>query len=240
VKARSKQTGTAKRKRRTIGRPSSESQAVGRDALLAKTCELLRELPPEKVTRAEVARYTNVDPSLIRYYFEDRASLLVAAAEKLTADFAKNLDNAVKHSDNSPRSLLRARVHTLFDLNTEHPYFHRLLLQEIVPSNAPAAKKLMEELTRRAVGGYEAILAAGAKDGSLQRANPAYLLLAVIGLCEFFIAGLPILQIASPTKLDQNTVTREYREFVGELVLNGLSGTNVSRKSPAGRRGREG
>jgi TetR/AcrR family transcriptional regulator len=206
---------------------------VGRDALLAKTCELLRELSPEKVTRAAVARYTNVDPSLIRYYFQDRASLLVAAAEKLTADFAKNLDSAVKDSDNSPRSLLRARVHALFDLNVEHPYFHRLLLQEIEPSSAPAAKKLMRELTDRAVGGYEAVLTAGAKDGSLQRANPAYLLLAVIGLCEFFVAGLPILKLASATKLDQKAATSEYREFIGELVLNGLSGAHSGGKSPA-------
>jgi AcrR family transcriptional regulator len=224
VSTKKKQSGTPKRKRRAIGRPSSDQPGVGRDALLAKTCELLREMSPGKVTRAEVARYTNVDPSLIRYYFQDRSSLLVAAAEKLTAEFSANLDKAVKHSDHTPQSLLRARVLTLFDLNVEHPYFHRLLVEEIVPSSSPVAKRMLEEMTERTVGGYESILAAGAKDGSLRQVNPALLLLAVIGICEFFTAGLPILKVATGKKLDEKAAANEYREFICDLLLNGLVG----------------
>ena len=224
MSTKKKSVGIPKQKRRRIGRPAGEQDSVGRDALLEKTCKLLRLLPPEKVTRAEVARYTNVDPSLIRYYFKDRASLLVAAAEKLTAEFSRNLEAAVKLSDNSPRSLLRARVSALFDLIVSHPFFHRLLIEEIVPSSASAAKKLMEEMTHRTLAGYEAILTSGAKDGTLRHVNPAYLLLAVIGMCEFFIAGLPILRLAAGPQLDEKEATREYLEFVCDLLLNGLVG----------------
>jgi TetR/AcrR family transcriptional regulator len=224
VNTKNKPQGTQRRKRRRIGRPASEHDSVGRDALLEKTCELLRELPPDKVTRAEVARYTNVDPSLIRYYFKDRASLLVAAAEKLTSEFARNLDKAVKHSDNSPRSLLKARVGALFELIVSHPYFHRLLIEEIVPSSATAAKRMLEEMTERSVAGYEAILAAGAKDGTLRRVNSAQLLLAVIGMCEFFIAGMPILKLAVGSRLDEKAAASDYREFICDLLLNGLAG----------------
>jgi len=35
-------------RRRRIGRPTSEHESVGRDALLEKTCELLQTLPPDK------------------------------------------------------------------------------------------------------------------------------------------------------------------------------------------------
>jgi TetR/AcrR family transcriptional regulator len=213
-----------KRKRRAIGRPSSDQEGVGRDALVEKTCELLRQLPPEKVTRAEVARFTGVDPSLIRYYFQDRSTLLVAAAERLTAQFAANLEKAVKESDSSPRSLLRARVQTLFDLIVEHPYFHRLLLEEVLPSNTPAAKKMMEEMTHRTVTSYETILSAGAKQGSLRSTNPVMLLLAVIGMCEFFIGGLPIMAVGMGKKIDEKTAARDYREFIWDLLLNGIGG----------------
>lgn len=213
----------ARERRRRIGRPAGAHESVGRDAILEKTCELLQELPPDKVTRAEVARYTGVDPSLIRYYFKDRASLLVAAAEKLTSEFARNLEAAVRASDNSPKSVLRARVGALFDLIVAHPHFHRLLIEEIVPSNAAAAKQMMQEMTERSVTAYEAILTAGAKDGSLRRVNPAQLLLAVIGLCEFFIAGLPILKLAVGGKLVEKEAARSYREFIFDLLLNGLA-----------------
>jgi len=224
VNTTNKPQATLRGKRRRIGRPAGGHEGVGRDALLEKTCELLREVPPDKVTRAEVARYTNVDPSLIRYYFKDRASLLVAAAEKLTSEFARNLDKAVKHSDNSPRSLLRARVGALFDLIVSHPYFHRLLIEEIVPSSTSAAKNMMKEMTERSVAGYEAILTAGVRDGSLRRVNSAQLLLAVIGMCEFFIAGLPILKLATGAKLSEKSAAGEYRDFICDLVLNGLAG----------------
>ena len=228
-------TQGAREKRRRIGRPAGEHESVGRDALLEKTCELLQELPPDKVTRAEVARYIGVDPSLIRYYFKDRASLLVAAAEKLMSEFARNLDIAVRESDNSPRALLRARVGALFDLIVTHPHFHRLLVEEIVPSSASAAKQMMLEMTERSVAGYEAILTAGVKDGSLRKVSAVQLLLAVIGMCEFFITGLPILKIAMGGKVVEKEAARTYREFVCDLLLNGLA-------APAGaestRRGR--
>jgi TetR/AcrR family transcriptional regulator len=210
-------------KRRRIGRPGSEHESVGRDGILEKTCELLQQLPPDKVTRAEVARHTGVDPSLIRYYFKDGASLLVAAAEKLMSEFARNLDTATRQSDNSPRSLLCARVGALFDLIVAHPHFHRLLIEAIAPSNASAAKQMMQEMTERTVAGYDAILAAGESDGSLRRVNPAQLVLAVIGMCEFFVAGLPILRIAMGGKLAEKEAARSYRDFVCDLLLHGLA-----------------
>lgn len=223
VSTKRKPAAAPKRKQRGKGRPAGDGAGVGREVLLAKTCELLRKMPPEKVTRAEVARYINVDPSLIRYYFQDRSSLLVAAAEQLTKEFSSNLEAAIKQSDNTPLSLLRARVTTLFDLNLEHPYFHRLLTQEIVPSTAPAAKKMVEDMTRGALAGYDQILANGTKNGTLKPARSVYLLLAIIGMCEFFNTGLPFVRMAAGKKLDEEAAAKEYREFICELVLNGLS-----------------
>jgi TetR/AcrR family transcriptional regulator len=212
-----------RRRRRGIGRPSGSDGAVGRDALLAKTCELLKTLPPERVTRAEVARYTNVDPSLIRYYFQDRASLLVAAAEEMRREFDRRLDAAAGRADDDPRSLLRARVAALFDLIVEQPYFHRLLVEEIIPSAVPAARKIVAEMTGRILSGYEATLRAGVRDGSLRPARPIHVLLAVIGMCESFGPGRALLRAASKNKLDEKAAAKEYRDFVCDLVVAGLS-----------------
>jgi AcrR family transcriptional regulator len=44
---------------------------------------MLTRLPPNNITRAEIARHMNVDRSLIRYYLRDRSTLLIAAAERL-------------------------------------------------------------------------------------------------------------------------------------------------------------
>ena len=221
--AATRQPAAARRKARPIGRPSSTQQAVGRDALIGKTCELLQKLPPDRITRAEVARYTNVDPSLIRYYFQDRASLMVAAAERLSQEFTKNFAKRVRQSDKSPESRLRARVAAQFDLNVSHPFYHRLLLEEVVGSDAPQARRLIDELTRSAAMAYESILGELAGSGRLRQVQPLYLFMAVAGMCEFFVAGLPVLKIAKGRRLDEKAAGREYRDFICDLLLQGLA-----------------
>src|SRR5579863_9430081 len=86
-------------KQRGIGRPAAGQQTVGREALITRTCEMLMMMPPNKITRAEVARHMNVDPSLIRYYFRDRSTLLLAAVARLSAEFDRNRDQAMQQAD---------------------------------------------------------------------------------------------------------------------------------------------
>lgn len=210
------------RKRRGIGRPASGQQAVGREALIARTCEMLRQMPPNKVTRAEVARYMNVDPSLIRYYFRDRSTLLVAAVEKITADFLQNLDKELSETDMTPSARLRARVATQLKLNITHPFFHRLLIDELVHIDSPVSGRFLDTLTHRAVNAYGGIIEDGVKDGSLRRMNTAFLFVALMGMCEFFVNGMPILRRAMGKDFDERVIGDRYREFVCDLLINGM------------------
>jgi AcrR family transcriptional regulator len=210
------------RKRRGIGRPPAGQHAVGRDALIARTCQMLTFMPPNRITRAEVARHMNVDPSLIRYYFRDRSTLLLAAAEKLTTDFIDILEEEQAQTDPSPAGRLRARVSTQLKLNVTYPFFHRLLIDELLTLDSPAARRFLDELTSRAVSSYGAILEAGLKEGVFRRSSGAFLFLAVIGMCEFFVNGMPILRIALGKDFDERAIGARYREFICELLLNGV------------------
>lgn len=225
---RRKKTATTERvarKRRGIGRPAAGTEAVGREALIDRTCQLLREMPPDKITRAEVARHMGVDPSLIRYYFRDRSTLLLAAMQKLTTEFSRVRDEELDRSGPTPEGQLRARVSALLKFNIMHPFFHRLISDEFVKLESPVAAKFLEELTVGAVNGYGAILDAGVKDGTFRRVNGAFLFLAVIGMCEFFVNGMPILKIAQGKDLDERNAATRYREFICNLLIDGLRAT---------------
>jgi TetR/AcrR family transcriptional regulator len=210
--------------RRAIGRPPASDPGVGRQALIEKTCELLRTMPPDQVTRAAVARHAKVDPSLIRYYFKERSALLIAAAEQISNQFASIIAKGTAQSL-SPPELLRLRVDTLLNTTLANPFFHRLMVDEIVPSKSAAAKQLLRKVNTRSLDGYTSILAAGEKDGSLRHVEPAFLFLAVIGMCEFFLNGIPILKNVLGDDLDETNLTKRYREFVFDLLLNGLKPT---------------
>ena len=223
-----KRAESTNRNRRAIGRPAAGSQGVGRDALIDKTCDLLTELPPNRVTRAEVARHTNVDPSLIRYYFHDRSSLLIAAAEKLSMKFGVMVEEEMREAEATPEGILRARVAAILKFETSYPFFHRLLLEEVMTSKTPAAKKLLNDLTQRGVEAYGKIVNGGVREGSLRKVDTAFLFLAVIGMCEFFVAGMPMLKVALGGKADVKTTGPRYESFVSDLLLNGLAANGKS------------
>lgn len=209
------------RKRRSIGRPANADSAVGRDALISKTCELLSTMPPNEVTRAEVARAMNVDPSLIRYYFKDRSTLLLAAFERLTSQFLHMVEDASDQSDMSAPAKLRARASALLRLETTYPFFQRLILEEVATMQNPAARKLMQDLTERGLSAYGEIINEGVKDGSLRAVDPLCVWIAVIGMCQFFIASAPI-QALARKKTGDKAFAEQYRDFICELLVNGL------------------
>ncbi len=154
-------------------------------------------MPPNKITRAEVARHMNVDPSLIRYYFRDRSTLLLAAVARLTAELSRLMDEELARSDLTPESRLRARVSApMLKLNVTYPFFHRLMIDELVTLDTPAAVRFVEELTRDGVAGYSEVIDAGVKDG-VRFAAPASRVPVPggdHGMCEFFVNGMPILR----------------------------------------------
>jgi TetR/AcrR family transcriptional regulator len=208
--------------RRGIGRPAAGPHTVGREALIARTCELLTQLPPNRITRAQVARHMGVDPSLIRYYFRDRSMLLLAAVEKLTEEFSRILEQELQQAGTGPQNALRARIAALLKFEVTYPFFHRLLIDEFLQLNSPAANRFLQQLTSNAVAGYGAILEAGRSAGIFRRADPAFLFLVVVGMCEFFVNGMPVLRLALGKNFDERGASSRYRDFICELVLEGL------------------
>jgi AcrR family transcriptional regulator len=105
------ETVPAKAPARSRGRPrvgdAAMDTSVGREALIDATIDLLKDMPPSAITPVLVAR-PEVHPSLIRYYFRNRATLLVAVAEKLVERFAAQFEQSAL-SEGSPESRLCAR-----------------------------------------------------------------------------------------------------------------------------------
>lgn len=212
----------AGRPRRGIGRPQLGDPKVGREALLEKTCELLRTMPPAQVTRAEVARFAQVDPGLIRYYFKDTSSLLVAAAESLCEKFGESMAKTGQLSELSVEERVRARISALLALEIRQPNFNRLMIETVVGSPTPAAQKLMKDVNARGVNAYRALLDEGLAAGDFRAVDSAFLHFSIIALCEFFVAGLPILAVATGKKADIKAMSEPYRQFICDLVVNGL------------------
>jgi TetR/AcrR family transcriptional regulator len=209
-------------RRRSIGRPAADAESIGREGLIETTCQLLRELPPNQITRAEVARRANVDPSLIRYYFNDRSSLLEAATERITAAFSRSLAKAAANRGTTAEARVRARVNAIFDLIGEYPFFQRLFVEELSDSPSHAGDKLLRKMVLEAISDLRTVVNEGIRSGELKTTNVPFLFASMLGLAEFAATGGSVLNMATQGKLDKTAATRRYRTYVADVLVSGL------------------
>jgi TetR/AcrR family transcriptional regulator len=215
--------GTSRR-RRGIGRPAAgATHCVGREVLIEKACELLTKLPPSKVTRAAVARASGVDPSLIRYYFRDRATLLLSAVERLTRQFVTMVEDDTRaHDDVAAEDRLRSRVVSLLRLIHAYPHFHQLIVDEVAGMHSPEASELLGRLTDRGLASYRSIINSGVEAGSMRRVDVRLLFIAIIGMSHFFVSGSAIVRSAMGDNAYDEDLMERYGRFICDLLLRGL------------------
>jgi len=209
--------------RRKPGRPLAQgSKRVGSDTIVQEVCELLRDFAPRDVTLLRVAQHAGVDRSLIRYYFKNRSTLLLAAARHLFSALKSELDSARESAPADPEAQIRANAVALLRFQLEHPYFHRLMIDEIFVSDDPEAKAFFESLTTVALAALRATAHAAAREGETRAVDGAFLYIAMIGMCEFFVMGAPILKVAFGKDYDAEAVAGEYEKFIRDYVVDGL------------------
>jgi AcrR family transcriptional regulator len=210
--------------RRKRGRPDDlGGNSVGADAIVLRVCELLGDFPPRDITLLRVAQYAGVDRSLIRYYFKNRSTLLLAAARHLFAQMQANAFAAVQDvSAEDAETQLRERARALLRFQIRHPYFHRLIVDEVVNSDEPDAQAFFKSMTSAAIAMYRSLAGAAARRRDIESVDGAFLYLAIIGMCEFFVTGAPILKVAFGKGYDAEAVNRQYEKFICDYVVDGL------------------
>lgn len=219
--------GRTTRRRRSPGRPGNSESSVGADAIVLKACELLRHVAPRELSLIGLARHAGIDRSLIRYYFSDRSSVLLAAARHLFGILRIRLEAIEARFTEDPQARVREMAVTLLRFQIEHPYFHRLMIDEVVNSSKKEAQEFFRSFTAQAVEDFRAMILRIARRGDARAFDGVFLYLAVIGMCEFFVTGGPILQVAFGRGFDPQEVSRQYERFVREYVIDG-----IRRRSP--------
>lgn len=58
--------------------------------------------------------------------------------------------------------------------------------------------------------------------GLTDRYDGVFLYLAIIGMCEFFVTGGPILKVAFGQDFDPASVNKQYEAFLRQYVVNGI------------------
>jgi TetR/AcrR family transcriptional regulator len=203
-------------RKRGQGRPVSGKNDVGRERLLAATEKLLRIMPPARVSMLRVAKEAKVDPALVRYYFGNRAALMVAVVDRVTAHGPHGAKPKGK-----PLVALADHICKTVQFVHSTTFMHRLMIDELAQAGTDESRARVREMNLGLVEFYRELLRS---DGGqeLVAADPLFLFLAVLGASDFFSSAEPLIRELLPAGTDMEKLTTRFQKFLVKLVLEGL------------------
>ena len=203
-------------KKRGQGRPITGGNDVGRERLLVATEKLLRTMPPARVTISLIAREANADPALIRYYFGNRAALLVAVVDRVTAHPQRSVQGLDK-----PAAALADHIARTVQLVRRAPFLHRLINDELEQAGTEESRSRVRTMNLDLIEYYRQLLSADGGD-ELIEADPLFLYLTVLGSSDFFSSAEPLIRELVPAGTDMEQLSEGFQSFLATLVLDGL------------------
>jgi AcrR family transcriptional regulator len=208
-------------KPRSIGRPAGQRR-IGKDFLIEKTVQLLRTVPPEKLSLSMAARNAGVHLTLIKYYFRDRTRLLVDVARWLAVSLGEGV-RAVESRELSAPERLRIRIDAMVDFFFTNPYYHRLMMEILADETDPLAAELISLWMTKTLDIYRGIIDSGVEEGSLRPIDPHFTFVAIMGLCEQYQHASRLMeQPAVGSARKRPDIAAEYKNYVYDLMLHGL------------------
>jgi AcrR family transcriptional regulator len=205
--------------KRRKGRPARESSsAVGRQELIEATRRLLREKASSEIGRLDVATKAGVDPALIRYYFGNMNGLMTEVTAQLSRDMHRQIAVAEATAP-SPDKKLRNRIGAILEILADTPFLTELIVRQIVYGTKEAARNARREMVTDSLATLQALIQEGTGDGRFRQIDPRMLHIAIIGMCDFFFTGRPVLIELFGR---EGASAKEYADFVFDLIMDGI------------------
>jgi AcrR family transcriptional regulator len=186
--------------------------------LIEATRRLLSEKPPSEIGRLDVARKADVDPALIRYYFGNLGNLMTEVTAVLTREMHGRIAMAEKDATNADDRIHR-RIEAMLQMLAEAPYLSELIVQQIVHGKKDSARVARREMVTDSVVTLCTLVDDAITTNHFRVVDPRFLHIALIGICDFYFTGKPVLKEVFGEKAP---TVKQYADFVHQLIILGL------------------
>jgi len=200
---------TTRPPRRSPGRPSAD-RAVQRDTLLdaALACYVRQGI--QATSLRDIAREAGVTPAMLHYYFGDAAQLREAVIEERLMPVFERIRTPLMSAAGDLPALLRLFVDGIFAVVQEYPWLPPMWVREVVTEGGALRDLLMTRLApslgQLLAARFQQAQAAGELNPAL---DPRLLMVSLIGLTMFPVAGAPIWrQVFNAENLTMDDVRR--------------------------------
>ena len=192
-----------------------------RELLLATASEIMREGDIVDVSLSDLSCRSGLNSALVKYYFGNKAGLLLALLERDMADILRSVD-ALLGKDMAPEAKLRRHMDAVVDTFFRVPYIHRLLMRLIRESAPAEAQRLADSYLKPLLAAYERLISDGVEAGVFRAVDPQLFYFTVIGAADRFFSARLVLRHCSGTDVLDESLRDRYRAHLNDFVVAGI------------------
>jgi TetR/AcrR family transcriptional regulator len=192
-----------------------------RELLLATASEIMREGDIVDVSLSDLSCRSGLNSALVKYYFGNKAGLLLALLERDMADILRAVD-ALLGKDMDPEAKLRRHMDAVVDTFFRVPYIHRLLMRLIRESAPAEAQRLADSYLRPLLAAYARLIRDGVEAGVFRAVDPQLFYFTVIGAADRFFSARLVLRHCSGTDVLDESLRDRYRSHLNDFVVAGI------------------
>ncbi|MFN4183483.1 MAG: TetR family transcriptional regulator [Hyphomonas sp.] len=200
------------------------AERSGREMLLEAAGELMSELGTIDVSLHQIAKRAGVTAPLVKYHFGSKDGLLLALAQRDTAQSIRQLTELMA-MDIDPAAKLRIHIQGIIRTYSRYPYLNRLLENFLRDSDTEkdGTQSIWSSFMLPLIEAQKQIISDGIAAGQFRQIDSKYAYFLINGACQYiFSTRLTVRELVGETKVGQE-LAREYAAFAAETVLRGIA-----------------
>lgn len=198
------------------------AERSGREMLLEAAGELMSEIGSIDVSLHQIAKRAGVTAPLVKYHFGSKDGLLLALAQRDTAQSIKQLTELMA-MNLDPATKLRVHIQGIIRTYARFPYLNRLLEHFLDDPEAEGTRLIWSSFLLPLIEAQKQIITAGIAAGQFRQVDYKYVYFLINGACQYiFSTRITLREMIGEKKVGQE-LAREYAAFAAETVLRGIA-----------------
>ncbi len=199
--------------------PDASSDA--REQLLAAASRLMRDGDTIDISLAELSRKARLNSALVKYYFGNKAGLMMALLERDMGRILQSIE-ALMASDLDPQTKLRRHLSAVVDTFYDVPYIQRLMMRMIRDSETAEAQRIADSFLMPIYHAYARLIGEGVATGEFRQVDPQLFYFTVTGAVDRFFAARLFLKYCFNQDSMSEELRDRYRAHTIDFIMAGL------------------
>jgi TetR/AcrR family transcriptional regulator len=202
------------------GRPVVESNVERRGLLLDVTLELFASQGIAGTSLNAIAQKANVTPALVHYYFGNKEKLVDVVINERLLPLMVEIIKPLDMEESDPLQAIQTLAQWMIDITTATPWLSALWVREVLSEGGQLREWILENIAVQMNEKLGKLVIAAQKKGQLnKKLDPRLVIVSLIGLTLFPLAGAPIWQKLPGNK---NISTEDLSRHMLELFAHGV------------------